>query len=77
LLVQIDQLLAAEDEAAPQTQDARGLTRRNLLLDYTDPLSDDSKRKYRGAFERVILTHPGGQLQDTGWLVLVQEPVSR
>jgi serine/threonine protein kinase/class 3 adenylate cyclase len=76
LLATIDDLLAAEDEAQSQDRGA-GQVRRNLLLDYTDPLSDDSKLAYRGAIERVTLTWPGGGQQDTGWLVIVQEPVSR
>jgi serine/threonine protein kinase/class 3 adenylate cyclase len=76
LLTKIDELLAAEDEARPRTHDV-GQPRRNLLLDYTDPLSLDSKQKYRGAIERVILAQPGGVQRNTGWLVLVQEPVMR
>jgi hypothetical protein len=76
LLAKIDELLAAEDSAAARGQDL-AQQRRNLLLDYRDPLSADSKQTYRGAIERVILAQPGGGQRDIGWLVLVQEPVSR
>jgi hypothetical protein len=47
------------------------------LLNYKDPLSPESNTNYWGAVERVILTRPGGEKQDTGWIVLVQEPVAR
>jgi serine/threonine protein kinase/class 3 adenylate cyclase len=68
LLERIDRIQA--DSAAAQS-------RSNLLLNYRDPLSEDGRRTYWGAVERVILTGPDGERLDTGWLVLVQEPALR
>jgi serine/threonine protein kinase len=68
LLDRIDRLIAEQQPQSP---------RNNLLLDYTDPLSEDSRRMYWGAVERVVLSRPAGEERDTGWLVLVQEPAER
>jgi hypothetical protein len=65
LMAKIEAVLAATE---------RPSSARNLLLDYSDPLSPQSRRKFWGAIERVILTEPDGEPYDTGWLVLVQEP---
>jgi serine/threonine protein kinase len=69
MLARIDAVLAAQKPTGNQQ-------RQNFLGEYADPLSTGSERKYWGAVERVILTQPSGERRDTGWLVLVQEPVS-
>jgi serine/threonine protein kinase/class 3 adenylate cyclase/type II secretory pathway pseudopilin PulG len=77
MLTRIDAVLAAQEQTRRPNQDVAQLPPQNFLGEYSDPLAADSQQKYWGAVERVILSPPGGEQRDTGWLVLVQEPVSR
>jgi hypothetical protein len=76
MLARIEEVLATE---ASQTKGGATAQRQpsHFLGEYSDPLSEGSEQKYWGAVERVVLTQPGGERRDTGWLVLVQEPVER
>jgi eukaryotic-like serine/threonine-protein kinase len=68
LLMRIDKLLAS-DQAAP-------VGTSYFLTEYRDPAVSGGKR-YWGAIERVV-DHPADEpALDTGWLVLVQEPVNQ
>jgi serine/threonine protein kinase/class 3 adenylate cyclase len=68
LLAKIDERLAADPSAAPDTS--------FFLSTYRDPAVTGDK-PYWGAIQRVE-DPPGEELDiNTGWLVLVQEPVSR
>jgi serine/threonine protein kinase len=69
LLDQIKKVLAEADRASSQT--------RNLLLDYEDPLSTKSKRKFWGALERVTPSESVDDQGNSGWVVLVQEPAAQ
>ena len=68
LLGRIDLLLADEKSAAPGSS--------FFLSDYRDPAVTGDKR-YWGAVERVVDRPADEPPLDTGWLVLVQEPVAR
>lgn len=78
LLGRISQILAQRDDvrrAKPARQTPA--TALNLIADYADPLSPESARKYWGAIEPVVVNLPGGTSFDTGWVVIVQEPMTR
>jgi hypothetical protein len=71
LLARIDQLLAV-DPAAPAAPTAES----QFLSDYRDDAVTGGKL-YWGAIERVVDQPEDEPPRDTGWLVLVQEPVAR
>jgi hypothetical protein len=68
LLQRIDALLANSESAS-----AGGSS---FLTDFRDEAVTDG-RLYWGAIERVVDKQTDEQPRDTGWLVLVQEPVAR
>jgi eukaryotic-like serine/threonine-protein kinase len=65
LLQRIDDLLGTATSAAPD----RGF----MLTDYRDPAVTDGQR-YLGSLKPVVEQRPDGELHDTRWVVLVQEP---
>ena len=77
MLARIDAALSGQQSAGRSSMEGGKALPAILLGEYIDPLSGNSKQKYWGAVERVILNQPGGGRIDTGWLVLVQEPVRR
>ncbi len=68
LLAKMDELLADEKSAPPGSS--------FFLTDYRDP-AVTGKKLYWGAIQRVIDRRTDEPALDTGWLVLVQEPVTR
>jgi hypothetical protein len=68
LLNRIDDALAGEKSAAVGTS--------YFLSEYRDPAVTGNKR-YWGAIERVIDRPTDEPALETGWLVLVQEPVAK
>ena len=76
MLARIDTALSIEGRGSASSGPMKP-SPATLLGEYADPLADGSRQAYWGAVERVIVTQPGSEPQDTGWLVLVQEPVSR
>lgn len=67
LLARIDQVLATVPTEAGNPA---------MLMDYRDEVVTGGRR-YWGAMRRVINPRPERTLRDTGWVVLVQEPLER
>jgi serine/threonine protein kinase/class 3 adenylate cyclase len=68
-----DELLAQIDQALGASYSPDSV----VMLDrYSDPVVSGG-RAYRGALKPVVDQRPDRELGDTGWLVLVQEPLSK